>query len=390
MRARSIRWAAVALLALGRPRGGRAPRRRRAASIPRQISPLAVPDPAASSRRWSGSASRCRATGRRRPRSAPSAGAAASSSTPSRATLLTVSYVLLDAARIEVDAARRPQGARRGWSGSTSRSGVGVARLEGRGPVAGRRRWAIRRWWRPGTPPGTVGVSDDGDLVATPSRVQAVRPFAAAWEYMLDRAFIVAPVQRRVRRRGARRRGGPRDRRHLAAPGRGAPRQPGHPDRASSSAGKDELLAKGRVDEPRAAALARTLHASRWRAASWWPGMSPLGPARAAGLRPGDVIVQLNGQQVASREEFYRELWQAPMDQDVQVTVRRAGATRGDHGPPDGPLPFLSDLRHSRLGSSHEGRGHLPGPRSHRRPDPPVHPLHAPRRGARARRPSRT
>jgi S1-C subfamily serine protease len=39
------------------------------------------------------------------------------------------------------------------------------------------------------------------------------------------------------------------------------------------------------------------------------------------------VIVQLNGQKVASREEFYRELWQAPMDQDVRVTVRRAGAT---------------------------------------------------------------
>ena len=37
------------------------------------------------------------------------------------------------------------------------------------------------------------------------------------------------------------------------------------------------------------------------------------------------VIVQLNGRQVASREEFYRELWQSPMDQDVRVTVRRAG-----------------------------------------------------------------
>ena len=40
---------------------------------------------------------------------------------------------------------------------------------------------------------GTVGVSEDGDLVATPSRIQSVRPFAAVWEYMLDRAFIVTP-----------------------------------------------------------------------------------------------------------------------------------------------------------------------------------------------------
>ncbi|MGH7315778.1 MAG: PDZ domain-containing protein, partial [Candidatus Rokuibacteriota bacterium] len=54
-------------------------------------------------------------------------------------------------------------------------------------------------------------------------------------------------------------------------------------------------------------------------------GLSPLGPARSAGLRAGDVIVQLNGRPVGSREEFYRELWQSPMDEDVRVTVRRAG-----------------------------------------------------------------
>jgi S1-C subfamily serine protease len=56
-------------------------------------------------------------------------------------------------------------------------------------------------------------------------------------------------------------------------------------------------------------------------------GLSPLGPARAAGLRPGDVLVQVNGRPVTSREEFYRELWQAPMDRDVQMTVRRPGGT---------------------------------------------------------------
>jgi S1-C subfamily serine protease len=73
-------------------------------------------------------------------------------------------------------------------------------------------------------------------------------------------------------------------------------------------------------------------------------GMSPLSPARAAGLRAGDVIVQLNGRPVASREEFYRELWQAPMDQDVgdRAPRRRDG---GHRGPADGSLPFLSDLR---------------------------------------------
>ena len=33
----------------------------------------------------------------------------------------------------------------------------------------------------------------------------------------------------------------------------------------------------------------------------------------------------MNGRQVATREELYRALWQSPMDQDVQVTVRRPG-----------------------------------------------------------------
>ena len=55
-------------------------------------------------------------------------------------------------------------------------------------------------------------------------------------------------------------------------------------------------------------------------------GLNPMSPARAAGIRPGDVIVALNGTPVASREEFYRALWQSPMDQDVRVTVVRAGA----------------------------------------------------------------
>jgi S1-C subfamily serine protease len=50
-----------------------------------------------------------------------------------------------------------------------------------------------------------------------------------------------------------------------------------------------------------------------------------LSPARAAGVRPGDVIVQVNGRQVASREDFYRTLWQGGVDQDVQVTVERPG-----------------------------------------------------------------
>src|SRR5262249_57391073 len=41
---------------------------------------------------------------------------------------------------------------------------------------------------------GTVGVDEDNDLVQVSGSVQAVRRFSAYWEYMLDRAIIVAPA----------------------------------------------------------------------------------------------------------------------------------------------------------------------------------------------------
>ena len=52
-------------------------------------------------------------------------------------------------------------------------------------------------------------------------------------------------------------------------------------------------------------------------------GMSPVGPARAAGFRPGDVIVRLNGEKVDSQGAFYRKLWQGGVEQEVQVVVQR-------------------------------------------------------------------
>ena len=40
---------------------------------------------------------------------------------------------------------------------------------------------------------GTVGMDEEGSLVATPGTVKSIRSFAASWEYMLDRALFVAP-----------------------------------------------------------------------------------------------------------------------------------------------------------------------------------------------------
>ena len=235
--------------------------------------------------------------------------------------VLTVSYLLLDAERIQVtlrDGRKVP--AR--LTGLDLEAGIGVARLEGAGP------WPAAtlgdsRAVAAGDATGTVGVSDEGDLVATASRVQSVRSFAAPWEYMLDRAFIVIP--------------------HNAAFGGAALvdtagrvigvtslrlGEAPHVDLAipieQFLAVKDELIARGRVTS-RAPRPWLGLYTEPGAGGLLVSGLSPLSPARAAGLRPGDVIVQLNGRQVASREDFYRTLWEAEVDRDVHVTVARPG-----------------------------------------------------------------
>jgi S1-C subfamily serine protease len=240
-----------------------------------------------------------------------------------RGYLLTASYILLDAGRIVVslrDGRRVPAA----LTGLDLEVGVGVARLEGLGP------WPAASLGDStgiavGDITGTVGVSGDGHLVATPSRVQAVRPFAAAWEYMLDRAFIVAPYNAAF--------GGAALVNAAGTVIGVTSLRLGDPPHVNLAipiekflAGKDELLAQGRVTS-RGPRPWLGLYTEPVDGGVGVAGLSPMSPARAAGIRLGDIIVELNGRPVASREEFYRELWRSPMDQDVRVTVRRAGGT---------------------------------------------------------------
>jgi serine protease Do len=44
------------------------------------------------------------------------------------------------------------------------------------------------------------------------------------------------------------------------------------------------------------------------------------GPAQAAGLEPGDVVLAVNGTQVATLEAFYKKLWE-PTQPDVEITL---------------------------------------------------------------------
>ena len=53
------------------------------------------------------------------------------------------------------------------------------------------------------------------------------------------------------------------------------------------------------------------------------------GPAQAAGLRGGDVVMAIDGTPVATLEAFYKKLWAAARpDVDVRLTVLQAGEVR--------------------------------------------------------------
>jgi len=235
--------------------------------------------------------------------------------------VLTVSYVLLDAERIEVtlrDGRKVP--AR--LVGLDLESGVGVIKLNGTGPWPAA-SFGDSRKVKAGDVTGTVGLSEEGGVVATAGKIDAVRPFAASWEYMLDRAFIVSPYN--------------------AAFGGGT-----LVDAAGQIIGvtslrlgddpyvnlaipvekflavKDELLDKGRVASRRPRPWLGLYTVERGEGGLVVAGVSPFGPARQAGVRQGDVIVRINGEKIDTQEDFYARLWRGPVEQDVQLVIQRA------------------------------------------------------------------
>jgi S1-C subfamily serine protease len=232
---------------------------------------------------------------------------------------LTVSYVLLDAERIEVTL-RDGRTVPARLVGLDLEIGLGVLKLAWPGP------WPAAalgdsRGVQPGQPTVTVGVEEESGLVATAGRVEAVRSFSASWEYLLDRAFIVAPANPAF--------GG-------AALVDGNGRVIGitslrlGQERTTNLAipvekflpGKDELLAQGRVlSRPPRAWLG--LYTQTLDGGLTVVGASPAGPAARAGFRRGDVIVRIEGEPVTSQEDFYARLWQRQPGDEITLVVRR-------------------------------------------------------------------
>jgi len=233
---------------------------------------------------------------------------------------LTVSYVLIDAARIEV-LLRDGRKVEAKVAGLDLESGLGVIKLDEPGPwpaasLGDSTRMAV------GDVTGTVGMDEDGALIATPGTVKSIRSFAASWEYMLDRALFVAPYNSAfggaalVDQTGAvvgitSLRLGEASFVNLAIP------------IEQFLGDKEELIAKGRVESRRPRPWLG-LYTRETDGGVVVAGVSPIGPARTAGFRPGDRIVRVNGEAISGQADFYRRLWLGWAGQDVQLVVMRA------------------------------------------------------------------
>jgi S1-C subfamily serine protease len=237
---------------------------------------------------------------------------------------VTVSYLLLDAVEVEAKIRDgRTVGAR--VVGFDLDTGLGVVKLEGEGPwpvaALGDSRAVVA-----GARTGTVGVDEDNDLVQVTGAVNAVRRFSAYWEYMLDRAIIVAPASPQwggsavVNERG-----------ELIGIASLRLGEPPHVNLAIPIEKfvpvKDELIDAGRVaSRPPRPWLG--LYTVSMPAGLFVSELSPVGPASRAGFRQGDRILKVNGVAVASQEEFYEQLWSRRAGDLIELSVQRENQVR--------------------------------------------------------------
>jgi len=232
---------------------------------------------------------------------------------------VTVSYLVLDVESMEVQL-RDGRLVSAHVVALDLESGLAVVRLDGAGPWPVANLGDSRDITR-GARTGTVAMDEDDELVHTSSTIEGVRRFSASWEYMLDRAFIVAPaiaswggsalVDDRGRLVGiVSLRLGDAPHVNLAIP------------IDTFVAVKDELIAAGRVtSRPPRPWLG--LHTTAAAEGVVVEGFSDGGPARAAGFRLGDRIVGVDGVPIVTQEQFYERLWRRQAGDTIAVAVRR-------------------------------------------------------------------
>jgi S1-C subfamily serine protease len=162
------------------------------------------------------------------------------------------------------------------------------------------------------------------------ARVIAKREFAGYWEYVLDEALFTAP----------------------AHPQWGGAALVGQDGRLlgvgsllvqESAAGKavdgnmfvpidllapilDELLTLGRTARPPRAWLG--IYAAEMDGHLVIGGLAPGGPAERAGVKLGDLVLQVGGERVTGLAAMFRRIWSAgPAGSEVALTLSRRGAS---------------------------------------------------------------
>jgi S1-C subfamily serine protease len=233
--------------------------------------------------------------------------------------IVTVGYILTDAALIQVRL-RDGRVIPARFVGQDYESGIGVIKLEGAGPwphVPLGNSSVVSK----GDPAAIVGVTGENEVSTTQVSVQDIRRFTGYWEYLLERAFIVAPPNPSFG-------GSPLVNTQGEIIGVTSLRL-GDPPNVNLAipieyflGAKDELFKEGRVKSrpPRPWLGLYTVEAPQGLVIA---GAAPSGPAIEAGFERGDVIVRLNGEKVESQEDFYRKLWKTRIGDEVNIVVLR-------------------------------------------------------------------
>jgi S1-C subfamily serine protease len=232
---------------------------------------------------------------------------------------VTVGYILTDATLIQVRL-RDGRVVPARFVGQDYESGIGVIKLEGAGP------WPHAPLGNSSTvsagdPAAIVGVTSENEVTATQGSIQDIRRFTGYWEYLLERAFIVAPPNPSFG-------GSPLVNTQGEIIGVTSLRL-GDPPNVNLAipieyflAAKDELFKEGRVKSrpPRPWLGLYTVETPQGLIIA---GAAPAGPAIDAGFERGDVIVRLNAEKVESQEDFYRKLWRTRIGEEVNIVVLR-------------------------------------------------------------------
>jgi S1-C subfamily serine protease len=236
--------------------------------------------------------------------------------------LLTAHYLVLGASRAE---AVGLDGRSHAVSGAVldHDSGLALLTVDGAGlePAALRAGDDVR----PGDPVFLLTCTGEKERRGASGHVTFVGPFEAFWEYMIDRAVMTTIVNPGLA-------GGPL----LDATGRVA----GVVSLGLASVGRYSLAVPISLYEERRERLETGLLPQSERRAwiGFYPqasedgiaisGVVPGGPAEAAGLERGDLLVSVDGQPVRTLRQLYRTIWRKGPGEVVGMQVLREESIR--------------------------------------------------------------